>query len=148
METNSDSKIPYEVVYSELHNELRRYRDYELTVATWYTAIFVAFLGFVVSAKYGEGPALAKFIQSGSVQVSMSVISIMLGAGSLCSIRWASRRHHEIRNIVYELLEPQWVKDALKPILNQKGIRPRHFIYIVQLSLVVATWLVIWVPKP
>lgn len=50
-----NAEILNESIYSELCNELRRYRDYELTAATWYTAILLALLGFYASAKFGSG---------------------------------------------------------------------------------------------
>jgi len=36
-----------------MYQEMRRYRDYELTVATWYTTILLAVLGFVLSGLSG-----------------------------------------------------------------------------------------------
>lgn len=147
MQTNSDSKVPHETVYSELYNEMRRYRDYELTAATWYTVILVALLGFIISAKYGADDSLAKFVQICAVQGSTVLISTILGVSSCYSVWYADRRYRAIRKIVDEHLEPKWVQEAFKPILSQKAIRPRCFIYLVQLLLVVATWFAVLVPK-
>lgn len=140
------TEIAREIIYSELYNEMRRYRDYELSTATWYTAILIALLGFIVSAKYGNDAHLATFAQGWCVQVSTVILSTVLGLSSCYSIWYVNRRYSGIRDVVDKHLEPKWVKDAFKPMLSQEVIRPRYLIYLMLLLLVVITWIVTFSP--
>jgi hypothetical protein len=144
---SKNEKISNEAVYSELYNEMRRYRDYELSASTWYTAILIALLGFIVSVKYGSSDPVSTFSHIWYFQVLVLLISTILGVSSFYSIWYANKRYSEIRKIVDEHLEPKWVKEAFKPILLQKRVRPRRFIYIIQILLVVVTWVISFLPR-
>ena len=57
MNTQDDKEkdVSKDTVYSEFYNEMRRFRDYELTASTWYMAILLAITGFILSAKFDSG---------------------------------------------------------------------------------------------
>ncbi len=138
---SKNTEVSDESIYSELCNELRRYRDYELTAATWYTAILLALLAFYASAKFGSD---GEYVRSLAASILVLSLSTVLGFSSCYSVWFAHWRYSDIRDIVREKhLEPKWVVDAFKKITDKKAIPPRYLIYLIQLLLVLATWFVV-----
>ena len=90
-------KVSSDVVYSELYNESRRYRDYELTVSTWYTAILLSFLGFYVSEKINSNPTIINY---SIITPLILVLSSVLGLSSIYSVWFVHRRNSQIRKLM------------------------------------------------
>ena len=44
--------VSVDTVYSEMYNEMRRYRDYQFSNAKWHTTSFLALIGAILAAKY------------------------------------------------------------------------------------------------
>lgn len=131
--------VSRDTVYSEHYNELRRYRDYELTASTWYTVILLGALGFIISAKFGGdippkplGIALTNYFP---IQFFVALVSTMIGGASLYSIRFANLRYQELRNYMAQHLEPSWwtfTRVRRKPT-------PLDTIYFTQLVIIGVT---------
>ena len=126
----NEKEISKGVIYSEIYTEMRRYRDYELSAATWYTAILIVMLGFIVTDKSDVT----------FVRVAIGVLSTILGGSSIYSIWYVNRRYGQLLEIMNNHLEPQWKKAVFKNIRTEMILRPRHLIFIVQVSLILATW--------
>lgn len=82
---NNERKEPNEVnkdtVYSELYSEMRRYRDYHLNVATWYTVILLAVFGEILTVKFGSvQPGLSQLLSTNlAVKILIAVFTTLIG---------------------------------------------------------------------
>jgi hypothetical protein len=108
MDTPDDS-VTVNTVYSEMYNEIRRCRDYEMTASTWYTAILLGVLVAIVSAKYGDQTSdLKKALQDNlTVQGFLALIYTLVGGLSIYSIRYMNLLGDNLRKYV-NTLEPLW----------------------------------------
>jgi hypothetical protein len=140
------SEVSKGTVYSERYNEMRRYRDYELTASTWYSVILLGILGFLISAKFGDNLASALFKFSPEdrilIQIFTAVAVTLIGACSLFSVRYVASRYDELReHVTRELEPPKWMFTP-----REFPIQPRHAIYAVQLLMVGASNAVLFTP--
>jgi len=120
-----------DAVYSEFYEEMRRFRDFELNVSTWYTNILLAILAGIIALKVGAGICPNT---NPAVEFVIIIVVILLGYSSYYSIKYANRRYRQLRKYVDENLEPDW-KD-FEP--EKIKIVPRHFILLTQVLLLIS----------
>lgn len=141
----ASKKVSSDIVYQELYQEMRRYRDYELSVSTWYTAILLAILGGVFTAKYGD-LGLAQLANECVIKFIAAFIVLIVGGSGLYSIWFSYRRYKHISEYIFNKklnLEPSW-KSIYTP--EKVFLKPRHLIMTTQIILIVLTILVIILP--
>ncbi len=135
-----------DTVYAERYNEMRRYRDYELTAATWYTAILLGVLGLIVTAKFGDigtTSLLAKSLSSSTtIQFLVAGAITLIGGGSFYSVRYVHFRYNELWNHTRATMETSWSK--FTPA--EMNIRPRHIIYMTHIIIIGASNFLIFAP--
>lgn len=133
------SEVSRDTVYSELYNEMRRFRDYEFTSSTWYTALQIAILGFVLSVRFGyeDKPSrLAVLLtENCAAKVGVIVLTGLVCAAALYLVHYSVNRYFWLRSWVDENLEPAWKKAAFQKEVRCFG--PRHILYATQLILFV-----------
>ncbi len=122
--------------YAEAHAEKRSYRDYELTFATWYTAVLLAVLGGVVTAKFGDAaPALQPFLNAYSVVGWIAAGLAAVVGLSACYCQWyVARRYDEVERYLVRFGD-----SAGRLGRGRHLLRPRYLIALVQLLLTSAT---------
>lgn len=127
-------EVSSDIIYQELYQEMRRYRDYELSASMWYTTILLAVLGAILSAKYGGNLGLEKFMDECIVKFITAFIILIIGSSGMWSVYFSHRRYNHLRSFVNDLkIEPDWRIYEPEPIFPE----PRHLILITQLSLVI-----------
>lgn len=149
---SSESTIPRiktsKPVYAELYNEMRRFRDYELTASNWYTVMLLAIIGFVLNARFGAdsgtsvlGQMLSKNI---AIKTLLAIATGLIGASALYSIRYVRKRYTKMRDYVTKNLEPQW--HCENDVRDKICLQPHHCVMIVQAVLIVAAVFIILYP--
>ena len=136
-----------DAVYAELYNEMRRYRDYEFQSSTWYTAILIAVLAFLISQRFEKPDDLTIFGAALATNCLLKV-ALLVGTGALGFIScrlvyYASCRYDHIRRYV-DGLEPSWKARTFVPL--PRGLSPRQILYATPVILVLITWVVILWP--
>jgi hypothetical protein len=134
-------------VYAELYNEMRRYRDYEFQSSTWYTAILIAVLAFLVSQRFEKPDDLTIFGAAVATNCLLRV-ALLVGTGALGFIScrlvyYASCRYDHLRRYT-DKLEPTWKSQTFVPL--SRGLSPRQILYATPVTLVLITWVVILWP--
>ncbi len=96
-------------VYSELYNEMRRYREYQFSSTKWYTTIYLALLGVVFYAKYGvRASELNAIVSQGNFKFTIAVIAFLLCFNSCHTILYTHDRYTSLRKFTDNTLEPEW----------------------------------------
>jgi len=137
------NEVSKDTVYSEFYAEMRRFRDYELTISTWYTAILLAVLGAILTFKFGPTSSeLSHLLRTNLlIKILLAGVSSLIGISGLCSVIYASRRYHELREYVDKNLEPKWKK--FKPEYKKWGPRQAilmTFFILIIITDIVALW--------
>ena len=80
--------VTRDVVYAEMYNEMRRFRDYEFTSSMWYTALLLAILGFVVAVRFGDtARSFANLMDAQCwLKVGVTGIAVLVAGASSCLI--------------------------------------------------------------
>lgn len=141
------NEITCKALFSEYYHELRRYRDYELKVSTWYSAILLGALGLIIHAKFmvsKDASDAVRFIESElynnfSLKLALAFVFNVIGSAALFSVRYAYLRHAEMRDYVNTHLEP-----AKHFTPSEMRCTPRHFIIFSQLVIMAAGNVVIF----
>jgi len=140
----ASKKVSSDIAYQELYQEMRRYRDYELSASTWYTTILLAILGGILAAKYGN-PALIQLFRECFVKFIAAFIVLIVGGSGVWSIYFSHRRYRHIRDYVFDKklkIEPDW-KEKYTP--ENIFPEPRHLILITQFMLIILSiTLIFW----
>lgn len=135
-------------IYGELYNEMRRYRDYEFQSSTWYTAMLIAVLAFLISQRFDKPNDLTVF--GAALATNWLVkLALLTGTGALGFIScrlvyYASCRYDHIRRYT-DRLEPTWKTQTFVPL--QRGLSPRQILYATPVVLVLISWVVILWPS-
>jgi len=135
-------EVSHDIVYQEMYEEMRRYRDFELTVSTWHTTILLGILAVLVTGRFaGFTSSLSRFLASSVAAKSLIlVVAVSIGASSVFLVCYSWLRYRELRNYVSQNLEPLWKE--FKP--KKRKIAPRHLIIAVQVLLVLLIAIVTW----
>ncbi len=142
---SASNEVSKDTVYSELYIEMRRFRDYELTASTWYTAILSAILVALLSVKFGAGATtqLSEFLSRYQIIRIFLVISVaLIGFSGFFSVLHVARRYDKLRDYVDDNLEPKWKKNFRPP---KRGIfAPSTFIMVTLALVTITTALLLW----
>ena len=141
--TDNSAFVSHDVVYAQLYEEMRYYRNYELTVSTWYTTILLAILGGILAAKFGtvESSLSNYFNHNILVQWLVFGLATYIGFSSWYSVIYVSIwRYRELRTYIEKHLEPAWKQLSRKRII----LSPVYFLLLTQLILVILVDIVIW----
>jgi hypothetical protein len=108
--TDETRKVSPDTVYMQMYAELRRYRDYELTVATWFTSILLAMLGAIVAGKYvaAGSPLGVALERCPSLKWCLAAVPVLIGVFGAWSIAYAMRRYGNLRKWMTDTLEPKY----------------------------------------
>jgi len=83
--------LSVDTMYQQLYTEMRRYRDHEHGVVTWWTTILLAVVaGIIHFSTQGQG------IHYG-IRVGLIVGVLSLSAAMTCLIAYSNRRYHDLR---------------------------------------------------
>ncbi len=83
--------LSVDTMYQQLYTEMRRYRDHEQGVVTWWTTILLAVVaGIIHFSTQGQGIHY-------SVRVGLIVGVLSLSAAMTCLIAYTNRRYHDLR---------------------------------------------------
>jgi hypothetical protein len=121
-----------DAVYREMYTELRRYRDYELTVATWFTTILLALLAGVFVIGFGReyrSPCHSSISLVGTI---LGVFVLILGLIGWRSSRYAGMRYDELRTFT-NTLEPRWKQ--FTPRQRCKLLKPGTYIPLIPMGV-------------
>src|SRR5262245_1630393 len=101
--------VSLDTVYTQMHAELRRYRDHELTVATWFTAILLVMLGAVVASKYAAAgsPLGVALERCPSLKWFGALVPVLVGTFGAWSIADAMRSSGQLGKWLMDTLEPR-----------------------------------------
>jgi hypothetical protein len=127
-EESDTTGVRREAVYREMYNECRRYRDYEFTSSSWYTALLLAMFGFLVATRFGDtAPVLAQWLAESWVLRVCVVLGGAVIAGTANFLIWySSGRYQELRRYMTSHLEPKWKTDHFSP--RKHRVSP-HLVY-------------------
>jgi hypothetical protein len=119
-------KISRDVVYQQLYQEMRRYRDYEIVVSGWYITLTLGVIGGLF--------AISKLnINVGSCLVWLfSTFFVIAGLGISYVIWYAHDRYRSLRDYTDKNIEPAW-KD--KPKIRETWFQPYIVLILVNLML-------------
>jgi hypothetical protein len=100
--------VSLDAVYTQVHAELRSHRDHELSVATWFTFLQLAFLGSIVAWKYTAAgfPLGVALERCPSLKSFLAAAPVLLGTYGAWSIAHAMRKYEQLRKWVTDTLEP------------------------------------------
>ena len=137
--TKKRKPVSPDIVYQELYQEMRRFRDYELSSSTWYTVILLAILSAIISVKYAGNLYLKDTIFGNcTVKVVVLLVIILIGFSSVWSAYYVQRRYHHLRNYT-DYLEPEWHNYQPEIIFPA----PYHLILLTQVVLILISILMI-----
>ena len=139
IKNNKPEEVSSDIAYQELYQEMRRYRDYELSVSNWYTTILLAILGGILTAKYGGNLGLEKLAREGLFKFVAVFIVLLIGISGMWSVYFSHRRHEHLSDYIFDKnlnLEPDWKKNY-KP--ENIWLKPHCLILVTQLVLTLAT---------
>lgn len=150
---DTEEKVSINLIYQEIYQEMRRLRDFEINASSWYTAILVAMLGFVVTVKYGDGTfdsELKTYLDTSVfVQFLFALVITFLGWSSACSVRYVSMRYHELKNYLFDkrhvdlLTALNWAE--FRPI--ERVVEPVNLIYLTHFMILAISNSIIFMPN-
>ncbi len=129
-------EVGREAVYAQIYDEMRRYRDYEFNSSSWYTALLLATIGFLIAVRFGGTAPQLKvlLVTNGFLKLAVIVSAALIAAASCYLIYFSSRRYQYLREWVDNNLEPDWKKKTFKP--DRMLFGPRQIYYLTQWLLV------------
>ncbi|MDP2363214.1 MAG: hypothetical protein Q8M94_05540 [Ignavibacteria bacterium] len=140
IKNNKPEEVSSDIIYQELYQEMRRFRDYELSSSTWYTIILLAILSAIISVKYAGNLSLKDTIfENCTVKVVVLSVIFLIGFSSVWSAYYVRRRYQHLRNYV-DYLEPEWHNYQPEIIFPA----PYHLILLTQVVLILISILMIF----
>jgi hypothetical protein len=140
-------KLKPDTIYSERYNEMRRFRDYELTASTWYSAIFLAIFGLIVASKFQQPHSFIACLLSSNhcAQLIVAAAVTLIGWFSIYSVCYVGYRYHVLRHYMDLIMEPlSPIQPRFKP--RKFCFQPRDAIFFTQLIIIGASDLAIFAP--
>lgn len=141
----NENDVSKNTVYREVYTEMRRFRDYELSIANWYSSFLLAIIGGLIALKSVRAPeGIAKLVANDFwVQLVVGLGVLVLGAVGSWSSRYSSARYAELRIKLSQNLEPEFSK-ALKP--SSLWLRPGSIISSIPLLIACVGLLILLYP--
>jgi len=133
--------ITPDVVYQEMYEEMRRFRDYELNSSTWYTAILLALAGAIFASRFTPQSQVGSIIDTPIIKALLTLASVLLSACGIFSACFAASRYDHVREWMNNNFEPSWKK--YRP--QHRCLKPIHVIVLTQLAITVVALLGIWI---
>jgi hypothetical protein len=130
------NKISLDVIYTELYNEMRRYRDQHFSLFQWYTTLSVA----AIAAIAGLGQLRDSHQLLQQIRPWLSIILIVGGAFVSYWGWYANKRYIQLRKQI-EILEPVWEKLWSEP---PSKLQPHHGLLIVTVVMTITILAFIW----
>ncbi len=152
---NEKGKIGLGTVYSELYNEMRRYRDYELTSSAWYTIYELAILGFITSNNYANISGniqivVLKYKIGVIIHILVLIVSTYIFIAACHALWFTKNNYTPMRQFVKDkfdnnkgAIEGDILQELIQVMPNRK-IVPLHFLYGVHVLLLFAIYLIIF----
>jgi hypothetical protein len=137
-------EVVKDTVYREMYTEMRRFRDYEFSSSTWFTALLLGIFAFVVMTRHGDASASLKtlFNEKCFLRCLLVICSAVPAAASTFLIHHTRSRYLELRDWMDKNLEPSW-KNGWKP--SSKKFEPHLLLYgtpwVIFLLILLAAWL-------
>lgn len=127
-----EKQVTPDAVYTELYTEMRRFRDYEVNISTWYTTILAAVLGGLLLILTGNNKEIYSFFTEYIyLKCIIAFFTICITFCSIFSVRYVSARYKVLRDYVKNNLEPD---DSLE-IESKGSIKPVHGLIFTQILL-------------
>lgn len=134
-----------DTVYTQLYFEMRRYRDYELSVATWWTTMLLALLSGIIWGQGGSPGLLHELLQDVSVKGVLTGLVILLGIGILHALHYTNVRYNTLRaSCDTNFSEPPFIEELRDLIRHGKAWTPLKSIVIIISALVSGIVFVLW----
>jgi len=133
-----------DIVYQELYEEMRRYRDYELTSSTWFMVILLATISGIITLKFGDHSNFDLLTCNFLFKVISSFLCTLIALSGILSAIFAACRYNHLRDWVTKNFEPDWKKYKPKDI---KFLKPIWLIVTTQVTLWIISLFLIWANK-
>jgi hypothetical protein len=148
-ENDTRNKIDAKVAYEQIFHEMRRYRDYELTVATWWNTVLLAlFSGIIWAKSQAAGNFAYTLSQSWTANFLLTAFVLAMGAGILHSLRYTSVRYSTWRSTINQFEEPDLVKETAQILQNHNCWKPLYTIVGTTISIVSGILILLWYTGP
>lgn len=131
--------------YSERYNEMRRFRDYELTISTWFSAILLAILGIIATEKFNhKSPLFVQLNNNLTTQILIALAVTTIGLCYVYSLCYVAFRYQELRTYMTAFIEPQKQPFQFNPY--KTCITPKDAIFVTYVVLIGATNFILLAP--
>jgi len=147
MSENPKNQIAPESVYREMYNEARRHRDHQFTESTWFSALLLGVIGFLITARFGSGNTAqrgAELISNCLVRWAVMVLCFFIAAVSTYLVWACHQRYDKIRKWLDENLEPDFKRATFKLKPAEQCIRSHWVYYITPWFAVVIIGLILF----
>jgi hypothetical protein len=145
--TTSDKvkEVSSDVIYQEKYQEMRRHRDYELTVSTWYTTILLAIAGVIFTAKFTDTSSTISSLLTYNyiIKIFLFIVDFVIMFSGCYSVWYSHDRYESLRKFMNDFFEPKIPKFDPRPM----GIKPYQLIIITQIVLFFLICLAIFIPN-
>lgn len=99
--STSNNNVEWNTVYTEMHNEMRDFRNNIFTLSTWYTALLIAILAFVISIRFStvipQSRLTVLLIHSCCMKMFLAVLTLVIVMSSCYMIYYAYRRYYHLK---------------------------------------------------
>jgi hypothetical protein len=116
-----------DVIYSEMHSEMRRIRDYFFSFAQWSITVLLAVAGGFLALS-AQGLSVSPLLR-----VLAIIIASLVAFGAISVVLYGDRRYEEMRRYLDER-RPDW--HDFKPM--RKSPKPHHILQMIILVLWIA----------
>lgn len=128
-------QVDQNTAYTELHNEGRRFRDYQLSFAKWSVSLLVAIAGgYVALVEHGFSPRIL-------VRLALSGVVFFLTVGTMLVVRHAHVRWEQIRNYT-DKIRPEFMSFKREPT---HWPHPHQIMYVLVFVLCVTVIILFFV---
>ena len=129
-----NNNVDRNTVYTQMYTEMRRFRDYIFSGSTWYTALMLAILAFVVTPRFSgvcpQSRLTAIMIHSVIMKIILVILTVLIVFSSCYNIYYAFRRYTYNRIFVSHYLEPEWKNKIYDE--DKIKFQPHHLLYATQ----------------
>ncbi|SRR5258708_5444806 len=122
-----------DVVYSELHSEMRRTRDYFFSFAQWSITVLLAVAGGFLALS-AQGLSVSPILRGLAI-----AIATLVTFGAISVVRYGDRSYKEMRTYLDER-RPQW--HGFIPV--PRKLQPHHVLQVIIFVLWIAVLVVFW----
>lgn len=143
-QTANCDKLSINHVYDQLYHEMRRHRDYELTVATWWATLLLALLSGIVWAKSQDWGLAKDLIEHSIAKSLLTAFVLAVGFGLLQALHYTNLRYNTWRTTCNKFAEPEFVKEAAGKLRKHNCWTPLMTIVTIIIAIISGILLVLW----